>query len=47
MFRETAFTLLNQVNYGPPDSRYTNGGFGSITQAFPPRQLQLALKLEF
>jgi hypothetical protein len=46
-FRAEAFNVLNQVNYGAPDSNRTDGGFGSITQAFPPRQLQLALKLEF
>ena len=46
-FRAEAFNVLNQVNYGPPNSNRSSGGFGSITQAFPPRQLQLALKLSF
>jgi hypothetical protein len=46
-FRAEAFNVLNQVNYGPPDSNRTDGSYGSITAAFPPRQLQLALKLIF
>jgi hypothetical protein len=46
-FRAEAFNLLNQVNYSAPESNRSDGGFGSITSAFPPRQLQLALKLEF
>jgi Carboxypeptidase regulatory-like domain/TonB-dependent Receptor Plug Domain len=46
-FRAEAFNILNQVNYGPPDSNRSDSQFGSITQAFPPRQLQLALKLVF
>jgi hypothetical protein len=46
-FRAEAFNVLNQVNYGPPDQNRSDGSFGSITQAFPPRQLQLALKLIF
>ena len=45
--RLEAFNVLNQVNYGPPDSNRSNRSFGSITQAFPARQLQLAAKLIF
>jgi hypothetical protein len=46
-FRCEAFNLLNNVNYTAPDSNRTNGSFGNITGYFPPRQLQLALKLNF
>jgi hypothetical protein len=45
--RFEAFNALNKVNYGPPDSNRTDGGFGSITSAFPPRQLQVAGKIIF
>lgn len=45
--RGEAFNVLNHVNYGPPDSNRSDGSFGSITQAFPPRQLQIAAKLQF
>jgi len=46
-FRCEAFNLLNNVNYTAPDSNRANGSFGNITGFFPPRQLQLALKLNF
>ncbi len=46
-FRAEAFNLLNHVNYYAPDGNRSNSSFGSITQAFPARQLQLALKLLF
>ena len=46
-FRAEAFNVLNQVNYQVPDSNITDGAFGSITSAYPPRQLQLAAKIIF
>ena len=46
-FRAEAFNLANHVNYGAPDGNRSNTTFGSITSAFPARQLQLALKLLF
>lgn len=46
-FRFEAFNALNNVNYTAPDSNRQNGSFGTITGYFPPRQLQLALKLNF
>ena len=45
--RFEAFNVLNQVNYGAPDSNRSDSSFGSITSFFPPRQLQLAAKLIF
>ena len=46
-FRCEAFNALNAVNYTNPDSNRSDGGYGSITGYFPPRQIQLALKLNF
>ncbi|HZP03504.1 MAG TPA: carboxypeptidase regulatory-like domain-containing protein [Terracidiphilus sp.] len=46
-FRVEAFNAFNNVNYTAPDANRSDGGFGSITGYFPPRQLQLALKLNF
>ena len=46
-FRCEAFNALNAVNYNNPDSNRSDGGYGSITSFFPPRQIQLALKLSF
>lgn len=46
-FRAEAFNLLNNVNYTAPTSDRQSGSFGTITGFFPPRQLQLALKLNF
>ena len=46
-FRAEAFNILNKVNYQAPDGNVSNGSFGSITGAYPARQLQLAAKLIF
>ncbi len=45
--RGEAFNILNKVNYSAPNSNRSSGSFGSITSAFPPRQLQVAAKLSF
>jgi len=46
-FRAEAFNVLNQVNYQAPDGNISNGSFGTITSAYPARQLQLAAKFIF
>lgn len=46
-FRSEFFNLLNHTNFGPPTTDITNAGFGTITAAFPARQIQFALKLMF
>ena len=46
-FRAEAFNVLNKVNYQAPDGNVSNSTFGSITGAYPARQLQLAAKLIF
>ena len=45
--RGEAFNVLNKVNYQAPTSNRSSGSFGSITSAFPPRQLQVAGKISF
>jgi Carboxypeptidase regulatory-like domain/TonB-dependent Receptor Plug Domain len=46
-FRAEAFNVLNQVDYQAPDGNISNGSFGTITSAYPARQLQLAAKVIF
>jgi len=46
-FRAEAFNVLNKVNYQAPDGNVSNGTFGSISSAYPARQLQLAAKIIF
>lgn len=46
-FRAEAFNVLNHVNYQAPDGIATDAAYGSITSAYPARELQLALKLIF
>jgi len=45
--RGEAFNIFNHVNYQAPNSNRSSGSYGSITSAFPPRQLQVAGKLSF
>ena len=45
--RGEAFNVLNKVNYSAPDGNRSNGTFGSITSAYPARQLQIAGKIIF
>ena len=46
-FRAEAFNLLNQTNFFTPNSNISSSSFGSITQTFPARQLQFAMKVVF
>jgi hypothetical protein len=46
-FRAEAFNVLNKVNYQAPDPNVSDSTFGSITSAFPARQLQFAGKIIF
>ncbi len=43
--RFEAFNLLNRSNFRAPDGNRSNAGFGTITQTFDPRQMQLGIKL--
>ena len=46
-FRAEFFNLFNNVNFKLPNSQLTSSSFGTITSAYDPRILQLALKLSF
>lgn len=46
-FRSEFFNVLNHTNFGAPANDITTAAFGTITTAFPGRQIQFALKLMF
>ncbi len=46
-FRAEAFNLFNHTNFGAPNTNVSNSNFGTITSAFPAREIQFALKLNF
>lgn len=46
-FRGEAFNLFNRTNFGQPNSNASNNAFGTISSAFPARELQFAVKLYF
>ncbi|HWY48878.1 MAG TPA: carboxypeptidase regulatory-like domain-containing protein [Bryobacteraceae bacterium] len=46
-FRSEFFNVLNHTNFGIPTTQTTSVAFGQIRTAYPPRQIQLALKLIF
>jgi hypothetical protein len=46
-FRAEAFNVLNQTNFQAPNSNISSSAFGSITTAFPARQLQFGAKILF
>jgi len=46
-FRAEAFNVLNKVNYTAPNSTFGGSSFGTITNAYSARQLQLAAKIIF
>jgi hypothetical protein len=46
-FRAEAFDVFNHSNAEAPDGVATDPGYGAVTSYFPPRELQLALKLVF
>ncbi len=46
-FRSEFFNILNHTNFGLPNNISTSAAFGTITTAYPPRQIQFALKLIF
>jgi hypothetical protein len=43
--RVEAFNLFNRTNFAPPNGTRTAGGFGTITAAYDPRQVQLGVKV--
>ncbi|HXA49248.1 MAG TPA: TonB-dependent receptor, partial [Candidatus Acidoferrum sp.] len=46
-FRSEFFNLTNQTNFGPPNGNISSSSYGSITNTFPARQVQFALRLAF
>jgi hypothetical protein len=46
-FRSEFFNLLNNVNFGIPNTTSNNSAFGQIRTTYPARQIQFALKLLF
>jgi hypothetical protein len=46
-FRAEAFNLFNRSNFRAPNANISAVTFGTITSTYDPRQLQLALKLQF
>ncbi len=46
-FRSEFFNVLNHTNLGVPNTRITDGAFGTIRTTYPSRQIQFALKLLF
>jgi hypothetical protein len=46
-FRADFMNAFNNVNYQSPATTITTSGFGTISSAYPPRNIQLGLKLSF
>jgi carboxypeptidase family protein/TonB-dependent receptor-like protein len=44
-FRMEAFNLFNRTNFMVPNTNASSSGYGRITEAYPARQIQFALKL--
>jgi hypothetical protein len=45
--RAEAFNLFNKTNFGAPNGNISSSAFGTITSAFPAREIQFAAKLYF
>jgi hypothetical protein len=41
------FNALNIANFSGLGTTVTSGGFGTLSSAYPPRQIQMSLKLTF
>jgi hypothetical protein len=46
-FRSEFFNVLNHTNFGIPNQQSNSSAFGTITTAYPARQIQFGLKLLF
>jgi hypothetical protein len=46
-FRSEFFNILNHTNFGIPNPNVSGASFGQITNTYPARQIQFALKLMF
>jgi hypothetical protein len=45
--RADFMNAFNNVNFQSPNTTVTNAGFGTIASAYPPRNIQLGMKLTF
>jgi hypothetical protein len=45
--RFEAFNLFNRTNFRAPNGNRSNANFGTVTQTYDPRQLQLGIKVNF
>ena len=45
--RADLFNAFNRVNFSNPNTNLSSGSYGQISDARPPRQTQLSLRLEF
>ncbi len=46
-FQGDFFNALNRTNFNTLNTNLSNANFGTISSAYPPRQVQLSLKLSF
>jgi hypothetical protein len=46
-FRSEFFNVLNHTNFGIPNPSVSSAAFGQVTNTYPARQIQFALKLLF
>ncbi len=46
-FQADAFNILNRTNFSGVNLTTTNSNFGTVSGAYPPRQLQLGAKIAF
>jgi len=46
-FRAEVFNIFNESNFYQPDTNVSNGTFGTLSSAYPSRQIQFAAKLIF
>ena len=46
-FRADFINAFNNVNFQAPNTNISNSDFGTITNAYPPRNIQLGVKLSF
>lgn len=46
-FRADFINAFNHTNFEAPDANASDSAFGTISSAYPPRNIQLSMKLEF
>jgi len=46
-FRADFINAFNIVNFQGPSTNFSNSDFGTISSAYPPRNIQLSMKVEF